>query len=140
MFGRRRRPPDEPVTDPMGFLGATYHAIPFGCWVYTLHQADDHIFYVGKSTGPISRLRDHQYKYGLRLHHYALISCRDEYEMELNEHWLINQLQKTGQAEENYLGTAEVERQRWIRRKQTPNGTKGMSPGHLLGKTGTEYP
>lgn len=97
--------PEKIARDPLEFLGAEFHGLPQGCWVYNLHQADGTIFYIGQSENLISRLRDHIYKYGKRLHHYSTISCRDEYQMDLIELFLIDWYQPA----ENKSGTTEVE-------------------------------
>jgi GIY-YIG catalytic domain len=105
LLSRRQAVQQEPERDPLRLLGATYHNLPWGYWVYVLFQADGTVFYVGSSENLISRFRDHLYKYKGRFHHYALVTCRSEHQMKTRELFLIDWYQP----EENLAGTEEIE-------------------------------
>lgn len=139
MFRRRSRE-EQPVDNDMLTLLAdrwhiTQHGIAIGCWVYVLHQADGAPFRVGQSASWNSRLHEHICNYRGRLHHYSLIPCRDEQQMDVRELLLIDEYEAQGIV--NLAGTAEIEAlRRRVRLSAGGAGLSGKEFRELKRKTG----
>lgn len=131
-------PEGTPQASILEHLGAARVDIPRGFWVYTLHESDGTIFYVGRSgkaegSPLIRRLADKISKYGDQIMYFSVIQCRDENQMMLREDFLIDELQPA----ENIKNTVDMRNRQDAARKRNiaPGGPRGK---WLLKKEGTE--
>jgi hypothetical protein len=138
-------PAPPPVPDPLAALSAVPFAIADGFWVYALHEAGGLVFYAGKSDHHlIRRLGDHIDTWGPRgtgrLAAISVVPCRDVHDMEVNELWLIKQLEKAGHPVINNIGTEQWERRRRARELQHPRSHRWLDHAGPVPERGTVSP